>query len=52
MLNIIMIPKFGISGAAIATLITQVMTSVFAPLLFKETRSFTKLVIDSFLFKW
>ena len=51
-LNTIMIPVFGIDGAAIATLVTQIMTSVIAPLFYKETRVHTKLVMDAFLFRW
>lgn len=51
-LNTILISRFGVNGAAIATLITQIVTSVIAPLFFKETRIHTKLVIDAFLFKW
>ena len=37
-LNLIMIPKFGIKGAAFATLISQSISVLFAPLLFKKTR--------------
>ena len=51
-LNMLMIPLYGIEGAAIATLITQIMTSLIAPLLFKETRAHTKIVLDAFLFRY
>lgn len=51
-LNAIFIPNIGINGAAFATLITQITTSMVAPLFFKETRIHTKIVIDSFLLKW
>ena len=52
LLNSLLIPKFGINGAAYATLITQIITSLIAPLLFKATKIHTKLVIEAFLFKW
>ena len=51
-LNAIMIPVWGINGAAVATLITQIITSVVAPMLFKETRHHTKIVLDAFLLRW
>lgn len=37
-LNFLLIPKYSILGAAVATLISQSVVGVFAPLLFKETR--------------
>ena len=52
LLNSLMIPPFGINGAAFATLITQFVTSLIAPLLFKDTREHTKIVMDAFLLKW
>lgn len=48
-LNFILIPLCGGVGAAVATLVTQIVTSLGAPLLFKETRVFPKLVFNSFL---
>lgn len=51
-LNSIMIPTLGIEGAAIATLITQITTSLIAPLFYKETRIHTKIVMDAFLLRW
>ncbi len=51
-LNSIMIPDLGIEGAALATLITQIITSLIAPLLFKATREHTKIVIEAFCFSW
>ncbi len=51
-LNAIMIPTIGIEGAAIATLVTQITTSLIGPLFFKETRIHTKLVWEAFIFKW
>lgn len=48
-LNFALIPVMGINGAAFATLITQFFTCVFAPMLYKETKSHTKLLVDAFL---
>ena len=50
-LNYVLIPYFGPAGAAAATLLTQMFTAVFAPLLFKETRIYTKYVIEAFLLR-
>lgn len=49
--NIIFIPKFGINGAAFATLLSQISVLIIAPLFYKETRVSTKYVIDAMLFK-
>jgi O-antigen/teichoic acid export membrane protein len=46
-LNFIMIPLWGINGAAIATLLTQIMANFIYPTLFKETRQYTKCVSDA-----
>ncbi|MBQ3133434.1 MAG: flippase [Clostridia bacterium] len=51
-LNALMIPTIGINGAAIATLITQIVTSLIAPLFFKETRVHTFIVLEAFTLKW
>ena len=51
-LNAVMIPFLGIEGAAIATLITQITTSMIAPLFFKATRAHTKIVIEAFCLSW
>ena len=51
-LNSFMIPMWGIEGAAIATLITQIMTSIITPMFFKGTREHTKIVWEAFCFKW
>lgn len=51
-LNYVMIPVLGINGAAIATLITQITTSLIAPILFSETRIHTKIVIEAIGFRW
>ena len=50
-LNFAFIPVMGINGAALATLITQIFTSVFASMLYKETRINTKYIVDAFLFR-
>ena len=50
-LNTTMIPIMGINGAAMATLITQIITSLIAPLLFKETKYHTILVLKAFTFQ-
>lgn len=47
LLNLIMIPKIGIIGASIATLITQIVANFISPLLFKETRASSKYMIES-----
>ena len=51
-MNYMLIPIYGINGAAFATLVTQIITSVIAPLFFKETRIHTRLVCEAILFKW
>jgi len=50
-LNYFFIPEYGITGAAVATLIAQITSSLIAPLFFKETRIHTKLVLSSFFYK-
>lgn len=50
-LNYLLIPQFGPGGAAAATLLTQIFTAVFAPALFKETRPYTKNVLEAFVLK-
>ena len=51
-LNYTLIPIFGINGAAVATMITQITICVLAPLLFKETRPFVKVLLESIALKW
>ncbi len=51
-LNYVMIPVWGINGAAIATLITQIVTSLIAPVMFKETRYHTVIVLRAFVGSW
>ena len=49
--NLIMIPQFGIIGAAITTLITEFFVCLVAPLLFKQTRVHTKLLLEALVYK-
>ena len=51
-LNALMIPYLGIEGAALATLVTQVVTSLVAPLFFKATREHTRIVLEAVTFSW
>ena len=51
-LNTLLIPVMGINGAAIATLVTQVVTSIISPMFFKATKEHTKIVWDAFCVKW
>ncbi|MDO5120998.1 MAG: polysaccharide biosynthesis C-terminal domain-containing protein, partial [Erysipelotrichaceae bacterium] len=44
-LNALWIPLFGIAGASFATLVTQVVTSMIAPLLFTRTRENTLFIL-------
>lgn len=50
-LNTLFIPQFGASGAAAASLITQVCTSIVLPCFFKEMRPNAKLMIEAMLLK-
>lgn len=50
-LNYLLIPIYGAAGAAAATLITQIFTAVFAPALFRETRVYTKYVLEAILLR-
>ncbi len=49
-LNMIMIPAFGITGAAGATIISQSISVLFAPLLFKQTRPSFYMMIQALTF--
>lgn len=49
-LNIILIPEYGIKGAAYATLISQFIASVLAPLFFKKTRGSFFMMVRSLFF--
>lgn len=50
-LNMVLIPKLGIEGAAIATLISQIVVALIAPLFYKETRVTVKHMIEAICFK-
>ena len=47
-LNSIGIPIIGMMGAAIATLVTEIVCCLIAPLIIKETREYVKYVVSSF----
>ncbi|SNY99629.1 Membrane protein involved in the export of O-antigen and teichoic acid [Flagellimonas pacifica] len=49
-LNIFLIPKYGIIGAAYATLISQFVASVLAPVLFKKTRNSFLMMVHAIFF--
>lgn len=49
-LNAIMIPKMGIMGAAYATLISQFLASVLAPVFFKKTRNSFFMMVRALFF--
>lgn len=51
-LNLMLIPIWGIVGAAIATTITQFMTGFISTIFFKETRINTKYIIEAFFLKF
>ncbi len=50
-LNVIFIPFFGASGAAIASLITQVFTSIILPLLIRPLRKNAKMMVEAIFMK-
>lgn len=50
-LNFLLIPILGASGAALASLITQIGTSMLIPCLIKDMRPNVKLMLDAFLLK-
>lgn len=47
-LNLLLIPIFGITGAALASLITQIATSMIFPCFIKDLRPNIKLMIEAF----
>lgn len=49
--NLLLIPKYGAIGAAIAALITEALSTFLLLLIFKKTRPLFKLIIEAFLFK-
>lgn len=50
-LNILLIPTFGCSGAAISALVTQICTSLVIPFFFKEMRPNVILILDAIRLK-
>lgn len=50
-LNYLMIPLWGASGAALASLITQICTSMILPCLIKDMRPNAKIMVEAFLLK-
>lgn len=51
LLNFCLIPIMSASGAALASLITQIFTSIILPMFFKDLRPNAKLMIDAILLK-
>jgi O-antigen/teichoic acid export membrane protein len=51
LLNLIFIPIWGTSGAAFASLLTQLLTSIILPLFFKEMRHNAKLMLEAILLR-
>lgn len=50
-LNAVLIPKYNASGAAVASLITQIFTSLLLPLMFKDMRENVKIMIEAIALK-
>lgn len=50
-LNWFLIPRFGINGAAGATLFTQFLTNFLLPSFFRQTRGYSRCVADAFLLR-
>ena len=46
-MNLLLIPRMGTIGAATATLITQILTSIILPIMFKELRPNTRLMLEA-----
>ncbi|MCB7320076.1 flippase [Lacrimispora sp. 210928-DFI.3.58] len=51
MMNAIFIPLWGATGAAFASLVTQIITSLILPLFMKELKSNAKLMFEAILLK-
>ncbi len=51
LLNFVFIPLWGASGAAFASLVTQIFTSIVLPLFFKEIRPNAKLMLEAITFR-
>jgi len=50
-INYLLIPVWGATGAAVASLITQISTVFFFPLLIKPMRKNTKLLAEALILK-
>lgn len=50
-LNFIMIPMWGINGAAVATLATQILSNFLYPVLFLKTKGYLSCVLDAMLLR-
>ena len=48
LLNYLLIPRLGAMGASVATLVTQVVVTFFAPLFYKEVRPSVKHMTEAF----
>lgn len=51
-MNFILIPPLGASGAALASLITQILTSMIIPCFIKDMRPNVKMMAKAFILKW
>ena len=51
LLNLLLIPMWGPSGAALASLMTQVSTSIILPLFIKDLRPNAKLMLEAIILK-
>ena len=51
-LNLILIPSFGASGAAVASLCAQIITTMVIPLFMKEFRENTFMMLNAITLKW
>lgn len=49
LLNLVLIPRLGIAGAALATVLTEICTCFITPLITKATRPHPKLVVQAIL---
>lgn len=51
-LNILFIPNYGASGAAFASLVAQIVTTLIAPFFIKAIRRNSFMMLDGILFRW
>ena len=50
-MNWLLIPQYGAFGAALATLLTQIIVNFIAPLFLKDLKKNSLLIIDALLLK-